>query len=206
MGKYIGIFGSFASIISLFFINAEFDYLNITIFVFGLLFLSCAVVFEIKEFRNSKPLKFDRKGNNDYMKKIISNSGKIIVFAGDLSWVDSDEIKQTLLRKGNDLSLCVKKTARYIDEFKAAGVNVYTYNDDAFSPKTRFTIIRPESPTETIAITAILDGHNKEKRYVYEITHDNKDYPSKWIMYAAKDLFNLVKLLESEVLNVHKTN
>lgn len=199
MGKYIGFLGSFASIISLFFTKSEHVYLTKIIIVVCFISLSIALFFEIREYLKSRPLKFDRKGNNDYMKKIIGNTGKITVFSGDLTWVDTDEIKETLLKKGSDLSLCVKNTAKYIDDFKAAGVNVYTYSEDEFPIKTRFTIIRPDGPTEKIAIVEILDDHNKEKRYVYEIKNDNKDYPSKWIMFAAKDLISLVKLLGKEV-------
>ena len=132
------------------------------------------------------------------MQKNISIEGRVIIFAGSLSWVDNENIKKAIKDKGSELYLCVKHTAPYLDEFREAGVNVYTYGENDFSPKTRFTIIRPDSTNGKIAITAVLDDYRKEKRLVYEIKKDGKDFQNNWMVYAAEDMFNLVKILNGE--------
>ena len=202
MGKYIGIAGSIASIVSLF-VSSDKGIFNIVALVIGAISVILSVCLEIKDYVENKPLKFDRQGNIDYMRQIISNEGKIIVFAGELSWVNNDEIRKALKEKGKDLTLCVKNTAPNLEDYKKAGVKVYTYNDGDFSPKARFTIIRPNDTNEKIAIASVLDNHKTEKRYVYEITRDNSDYKSEWIIGAANDIVNLIKTIESEKQNVH---
>lgn len=197
-GNYIGIAGSLASIIGLFFVNNDHRFFRIVGFIFGLVAVAIAVVFELISYRKNKPLKFDRNGNIDYMEKIISTEGNVIVFASDLTWVDNDKIKNTLKNKGNSLSLCVRKTAPCLDEYKKAGINVYTYDQSGiFSPQTRFTIIRSGTTTESISITCILDDSNKQKRYVYELKN-KQDFLSQWIMCAANDLFNLTKIINNK--------
>lgn len=85
-----------------------------------------------------------------------------------------------------------------MDEFKKAGVHIFTYGENDFSPKTHFTVIRQGSMNEKIAITAILDTDNEDKRHIYEIAKDDKNFKDSWIVYAAEDLFNLTKILNGE--------
>jgi len=199
VGKYIGFAGSLASIMGLFLLDsANHPNWRIAAFVVGFVALLVAAALEIYTYVKNKPLKFNRQENIDYMQKNISIEGQVIIFAGNLSWVDNDKIKKAMIDKGAELSLCVKHTAPYLDEFRAAGVKVYTYGDSNFSPKTRFTIIRPDSTNGKIAITAVLDDHRKEKRLVYEIKKDGEDFQRNWMVYAAEDMFNLVKILNGE--------
>lgn len=197
MGKFFGFFGSLASLVALLLTTGKNLIGTIGMF-FGGLLLILAIIFEIIAYFKNKPLKFNRRENIDYMCKIIENEGKIIVFAGELSWIDSDKVKKTLKDKGKDLTLFAKDTAVDLEEYRAAGVNVCTYNDSETSPMARFTIIRPNQPTEKIAITSVLDDSRTEKRVVYEISNDDKDYKSKWIMCVAKDLINLIKTSQEE--------
>lgn len=199
MGQYIGIVGSIASILALFFVDEDHPAIRRTGFIIGLLAVAIAIIFEIKQYLKNKPLKFDKQGNRDYMERIISNEGEVIVFAADLTWVDTDRIKKTLIDKKGDLTLCVKKGAPYIEEFVKAGAHVYTYDDmGSFSPMTRFTIIRPDTATETVAITFLADNHNKEKRIIYEISNKNGDFQSSWIKCAAHDLYHLTTMIGNE--------
>jgi len=199
MGKYIGVLGSFASIITLFYIDVEkHPYWRVGMFCFGIIALIVATVLEVVAYTKEKPRSFDRQGNINYMHRIISQEGRMVIFAGALSWVDNEKIKQALINKGGDLSLCVKKTAPFLDEFRKAGVRVYTYGDGEFSPKTHFTLVRHDSMNQRIAITSILDGYDKEKRLIYEISKDDKDFKNRWVVYAAEDLFNLTKIINGE--------
>lgn len=141
MGKYIGIVGSFASIIALFFISTDNGYIRMAVFVAGIIFSVIALGFEIKAFFKTRPLKFDKQGNTDYMNQILKKEGEYIVFAGELSWVNNDEILNTMKSKGEKLSLCANNTASHLEELKMAGVNVYAFDD--FSPRTHFTVIEP---------------------------------------------------------------
>ena len=154
-----------------------------------------ALFWEVHTYWKQQPKKYNRQKNIEYMNRIISKEGRVVVFAGNLSWVDNETIKKTLLDKKGDLHLCVKHTAKYLDEFKNAGIHVYTYGDNDFSPTTHFTIIRQGTTNEKLAITSILDTDNKEKRHVYEISKDDKNFKDKWIVYAAEDMFELVKII-----------
>ena len=193
MGKILGYFGSLASLIALIFTTDNTIIGKIEIII-GIIFLILSIILELREYKKNKPLTFKRKENIEYLCNIIKNEGKIIVFAGELSWVDSDEVRKILKDKGKDLTLFVKDTAPELDEYKKAGVKIYTYKDSDISPKVRFTIIRPNQITEKIAITLLMDDSHTQKRVVYEISNNDTDYKSKWIMYMAKDLINLIKL------------
>lgn len=196
MGTYIGFVGSLASILAYVFTdNKKYPFLDWLLPTVAIISLVVALSLELYTYLKNKPKKFDRQQNIDYMDRIISKGGRVVVFAGNLSWVDNDKIKKTILEKKGDLHLCVKHTAKCLDEFRNAGVHVYTYGDNDFSPTTHFTIIRQGSPNEKLAITSILDTDSKEKRYVYEISKDDKNFKDKWIVYAAEDMFELVKIL-----------
>ena len=196
MGTYIGFVGSLASILAFIFTDSEkhpvLEWLLPTLAIISLVL---ALVLEICTYLKNKPKKYNRQQNIEYMNRIISKGGRVVVFAGNLSWVDNEKIKKTILEKKGDLHLCVKHTAKHLEEFRNAGVHVYTYGDNDFSPTTHFTIIRQGSTNEKLAITSILDTDNKEKRHVYEISKDDKNFKDKWIVYAAEDMFELVKII-----------
>lgn len=54
MGKYIGIAGSLASIIGLFFVNNDHRFFRIVGFIFGLVAVAIAVVFELISYRKKQ--------------------------------------------------------------------------------------------------------------------------------------------------------
>ena len=196
MGKYISLAGSLASIIGLFAIEKG-SFLHDLSLIVGILSLIVAVVLEVITYRSNKPIRFDRQGNIDYMNNIIKNEGEVVVFAGDLSWVDDTDIKNTMISKGNKLTLFAKENADNLDEYRNAGIKVFTYKNDDYVPTTRFTITRPNSPNEKIAIAEILDNHKKGKRLVYEISQKNNDkFLNNWIIHAAEDIYNLSKSIQ----------
>jgi len=199
MGTYIGFFGSLASIIALLcFDSNSYPFLKWLLPAIAIISFVAAFILEIRAYFKGKPKKYDRKENIEYMNRIISKEGRVVVYAGNLSWVDNDKIKNTLLNKKGDLYLCVKHTAKYLDEFRNAGIHVFTYGENDFSPKTHFTIIRQGSMNEKLAITSILDTDDEDKRLVYEIAKDDKNFKDNWIVYAAEDIFSLVNILNGE--------
>ncbi len=197
MGKYIGMVSSLLSILVMIFTDISnlptFKWVLTVVSIGGLVL---ALALEVHYYFKGKPKKYNKEENIEYMKRIISNGGKVVVFAGSLSWVNNDDIKQAMLNKKRKLHLCVEESAPHIDEFKAAGVNVYTYGSSGFSPKTRFTVMRKGTTNEKIAITSIEDTDKAAIRWIYEVSKDDKDFKNRWIGYAAEDLFNLAKLLE----------
>ena len=201
MGKYIGFFGSLASITALFFFGSESNSLIRSLaFIFGLIALIVSLFLEIKTYLRHKPLVFSREENNKYMKKIICNEGQVFVFAGDLSWVD-DKCKEVLKKKGKDLFLCARYTShtgKIIPDLKKAGVHIYTYKEEGYIPVTHFTIIRRGSPDEKIAIASIQDNHKREVRRVYEISKNDEDFSNRWITYVVNDIYHLVKQYEEK--------
>lgn len=201
MGKYIGILGSFASIIALFFFGSEQNSIIRTIaFIIGLIALIVSIVLEIKVYRSHRPLKFSKEENDRYMRKIISNEGQVFVFAGDLSWVN-EECKTAIEKKGKDVFLCARKTSHtdeIIPDLKKAGVHIYTYKEEGYIPATHFTIIRCGSPDEKVAIASIRDNHIKEVRRVYEISKNDEDFCNRWITYVVNDIYHLVKQHEEK--------
>lgn len=198
MGKYIGLVGSFASICSLFFVENIF---HLVMCVISMIFLVIAIIFEIREYRKNRPRRFDRHENIMYMKSIIENEGEVIICAGNLSWVDNNDIKKAIIDKGAELTLCAKKTAPNLAEFKKAGVKVLTYGDGIFCPTTHFTIIHPQKPNEKIMFTSVSDDYDKEQRKVYEISKSDASFQNRWITYAAADIYGLVKLLNDKYLS-----
>lgn len=195
MSKIIGFIGFFISLLGFTFDLPLPSWLHFTLVIISVISFVVAVIFETIKYFKSRPYSFNRQKNIDYMEKIIKCEGQIIIFAGRLSWVDNESIKKAIIDKKNDLYLCVNSAAPYIEEFRKAGVNVFTYGDESFLPNTHFTIIRKDKPSERIAIASIKDSHKKEKRLVYELHKNPDDFISNWIMYAANDLFRLVEII-----------
>lgn len=195
MSKILGAIGFIISILGFALDLPLPEWLRWILVVVSVIAFGIAVVLEIQNYLKNKPHSFNRQQNIDYMENIIKREGKIIVFAGDLSWVDNNRIKKAIIDKKDDLFLCVNNSAQHIQEFQNAGVKVLTYGDKDFSPCTRFTVIRKDSPDERIAITSIKDDYKKEKRLVYELQKNPDDFISNWIIYAATDLFKLTKII-----------
>lgn len=198
MSKIAGVLGFIISILGFALDLSLPKWLHLTLVIISIIAFGIAFFLELQKYIKSRPYSFDRQKNIEYMEGIIKRDGKIIVFAGGLSWVDNEKIKKAIIDKKNDLFLCVNNSAPYLDEFRKAGVKVLTYGDKDFSPCTRFTIIRKGSPNERIAITSIKDNHKKEKRLVYELQKNSDDFISNWIMYAANDLFELTKIINDQ--------
>lgn len=195
MSTIIIFVGYLISIIGFFISLSIPDWLRNSLIIVSCLAFFVSILLEVIAYFKNKPRSFNKKKNIEYMEKIIKSDGKIIVFAGKLSWVNSDKIKKAIMDKKGDLYLCVNKDAPFLEDFRKAGVNVLTYGNEDFSPHTHFTIIRPQTPTEKIAITSINDTYKKEKRFVHEFEKDKNNFINNWIICAAIDLFELTKLL-----------
>lgn len=100
MGKSIGYVGSLASIIALIsFDSGEQNLWKRVLTAIAIIALLVAVILDIRVWLKEKPKKYNRKENIEYMNRIIGKEGRVVVFAGDLRWVDNEEIKNTLLSK-----------------------------------------------------------------------------------------------------------
>ncbi len=195
MSKIIAFIGFFLSVTGFILDFSMPDWLHWVLVSVSVVALITSGIMEIITYINNKPFSFNREENIKYLEKMIKTEGKIIIFAGSLSWVDNDSIKKAMLDKKSELYLCANKDAPYLDEFRKAKVNVLTYGETDFSPNTHFTIIRLDAPNEKIAITSIEDGYKREKRLVYELHRNKDDFISNWILYAASDLFHLTQEL-----------
>ena len=188
----LGFFGSLASIVALFFVEAEWTWWRILVLIVcGVIALAC-MFFDVKEYIRNRPLVFhSQEAINAYMKNWISTSGEVVVYSRDLSWVN-DEIKGIMLGKGKDLTIFVHQSTLLTDSLQQAGVHIYLYENIPYQPVSRFTIIRANKNNRQIAIANPQNSRGKLNHEIYESSDKKGD---KFLLDLSADVVNLTKCI-----------
>lgn len=187
--ELIGFIGSFASIVSLFFLEEKWCIAKSIMFVLLLMlfFISTYSLF----FRRDTLLCKTEEEINSFMKKWINTNGVVKILSRDLTWVDK-KILKILSKKGKDLYLYVEKendkTREILQENPEC--NIFYYGNIGFVPKSRFTIIHANKDEKQIAI-AIKEkaGYKKLEHEIY-ISKDRQ--MDKKIVGLADDLIQCI--------------
>jgi hypothetical protein len=130
-----------------------------------LIVLACYV--RVNEYVERRPIILkSKKAIRDYMYAWISQSGRVVIFTRDLTWVEDAEM-QDMLRikaKKSELSVCLPKKVALSEELRELGASIYTYPELDLTPTSRFTIINLGSHDARVAI-----GHRRKGRhYIHE--------------------------------------
>lgn len=163
--EVISFIGSIASVIGLFFIDAEWTITKILLLVLLviLVFISGYILFVKKRTKICKT----EDEINAFMKDWIKTKGVVKILSRDLSWVD-DNIIDSLTKKKSDLYLYVEKENDITEKIKSLSpdCNIIFYGDIGFVPNSRYTIIHANKPQKQLAIAI------KEKRDENKIEHE----------------------------------
>ncbi|MEL7569169.1 MAG: hypothetical protein AAGU14_01270 [Eubacteriaceae bacterium] len=188
--KFIGILGSFASIIALFLTQTPWTIWSIATFFIGLIFMIIWFLKDIKDYNDKKPIIYEKQEDIEkYMLNWINTGGQVVVYSRNLSWVN-DEIKEMMFKKGSELTIFAQNTSKLIEELIDKNVNVYLYGCTEYEPISRFTIIRANRTDKQIAIANVEKRKQKEKHYIYESSRDSMD---RRLLDISTDLIEFTK-------------
>lgn len=158
---------SYASIFGLYFTVApptsERSTFEWWLLAIGFLLAAVTVYIEIDDFVRSGP-KFFRKQQaiNDYMRRWVSQSGRVVIFSRDMSWAMQKPVRDVLLEKAsrNELIVCVERDIQLTNELHARGAQIVTYGQIGHVPKSRFTIVGYEREGARVAVGVSNNGQH----------------------------------------------
>ena len=207
MKRFIEIFATFASIISLATVGCIPNFVKLAIAGIGCIgFIFLIYDFYIEGKVNEVVCTSDEQ-IKDTMKTIIKTQGKICIVSRDLSWVDA-EIEHCISIKSNSMLIFAEKPNPVTEILTQKGVEFKYYGNLKFEPKTRFTMIRYNARNPQVAIANIQNSIRKKgstiKHTIYQTEEGNKH--DAWINSLASDLIQLCNLTcYGEIYDEHKS-
>ncbi len=143
--RLISNISAFASIIAFIFpfLNQEetkisnFQYITLFIFIIATL-----ITFFL-EYKNRPKTYKNETEIGDYMKNWISKTGRTVIFTRDMSWANTKNIKDELIKKStaNELIMCMPKKTGLANELENLGAEIIEYSNLNYTPTSRFTIV-----------------------------------------------------------------
>jgi hypothetical protein len=159
--------------------NLQIGFISVSILIFlGYIFYE--LLNTPKKYTNDLEIK-------KYMSAWVKKTGRTVIFTRDMSWVDTESIKNDLRIKARnkDLLLCLPDNTDFSSELKLLGAEVYIYKDINFTPKSRFTFINYDTPYSKVAIG------RKDKNHIHYIEEYSIENTIEF--FLAQDLVNLIK-------------
>lgn len=183
LSNILGTWGSFASIIGLFFIS-PLDYqklsFNEQLLLLGIIILLIiSLIAVIHNYFQNKPKVFSSERSvKEYLHKWIQNGGRTVIFTRDMSWVDDSEIKSMLKRKAeeDELIILMPNKLEKAEEFEVVGAKVIEYPDLKFTPRARFTITNFGRTDAKIAVGKRISSGDKFKHLIEEYDQGSHPY------------------------------
>lgn len=190
MGNYLGLLGSFASIVGFFMIDTENKILKV---VFISLMTIIVIVVGILDFKNcQRPKVFENEEKNvEFLCEWINKSSQVVIVTRDMTWLNSLSRKAKLFENKKNITICIDNNAPINNELEKNGFNLYHYGK--YFPENRFTIIKACNSIERqVAIMSTKKILGKEKRFVYILDEKSSEIKDKWIVGLAFDLYNMI--------------
>lgn len=191
----ISFFGSIASIISLLFVESEWNIAKI--FLLILLMVVSGVSFYLFIIKKNTKVYISEEEIKLFMKEWIGTHGIVKVFSRDLSWAD-EEVIGIFAKKGKDLVIYAEKMNETIKKIMALNseCKVIFYGHDKFVPNSRFTIIHANKEDRQLAI-ALKEKRNR-KKLEHEIYITKENPYDKKMEGLAMDLLNYIECTHDE--------
>lgn len=113
------------------------------IILIAIVFGSAAVADIREEYKRAAKKYKDASGINDYMYKMLRNSGKCEICSRDASWISEKRIYSLLEGKASrgELTFLVHHTTTELHALAMLGAEVIEYGAFGFDPVTRFTVV-----------------------------------------------------------------
>jgi hypothetical protein len=111
------------------------------------------IAWELRGYLAERPWVKNPKKVPAFMKRWITDGGRVAIFSRDLSWVDP-EMKSVLIGKAaaNNLVLAVPSPIALSEELSRHGADVILYPELDYTIKSRFTIIHLDKADTAVAI------------------------------------------------------
>lgn len=193
MKKIIEIIASFASIISLAFVECMPRLISYSIGIIGCVSLILLVYDHFKSNQSNEVTCTSDDDIKSQMKKIIKMQGKICIMSRDLSWVDS-EVEACIYAKASSVLIFAEKRTELTKRLESKSVEILYYGGLGFEPKTRFTMIRYNTSNLQVAIANTQNSIRKKgnvKHVIYQTVKGKRE--DEWINSLASDMILLCK-------------
>jgi len=193
--KIISNISSIASIIAfLFLYNNEQSESEISTFQYLtlIIFFGASIFMLVLEYLN-RPKKYKNENEiANYMKNWVSKIGRTVIFTRDMSWANTQEIKNKLLAKShsNELIICLPKKTDLVHELEKAGAQIIEYKNLNYEPTSRFTIVHYGRNDSKLAIG------RTNKKGEHEINEFENGTHTQF--HLAEDLVNVLKEISNE--------
>ncbi|MFA7495640.1 MAG: hypothetical protein WCY67_04955 [Acidithiobacillus sp.] len=119
--------------------STQIGFIVLIVVVFG-----AAAFVDIREERRRAAKRYkDATAINDYMYKMLRNSGKCEICSRDASWISEKRIYSVLEGKASrgELTFLVSHSTKELHALAALGAEVIEYGSFGFGPVTRFTVV-----------------------------------------------------------------
>lgn len=145
VARIVGLLGTLCSILGLAFTLKPFSDWGGGGYALLSLGVMCAIAVILMEVGSTKSRRVfprsDSRRIRDYMAEWIGQSGPVVIWTRDHSWVDDDKMRSLLFQKAEsgELTLCVPKATDLTTELETVGAEVVAHG--LADPGVRFTIV-----------------------------------------------------------------
>src|SRR5689334_13116815 len=167
LARLIAHLASYASIFGLYFTvappDAERSTVEWVVLAVGLLLAAITLYDEVNEFVRSGPKVYRaQEAINGYMRRWVSQPGRVVIFSRDMSWARGNSVRNVLYGKAsrNELIVCVEQEIPLTNELRAQGAQIVTYGQLGHVPKSRFTIVGYEREGARVAVGIADNGRH----------------------------------------------
>jgi hypothetical protein len=101
----------------------------------------------------------------------ISKGNRVAIFTRDMTWTDTNDIKELLCKKAGNHELSIylpeitQRIKPFIEELKNYGASIYTYPELDLIPESRFTIINKDRSDAQVAVGRNVKGKHTIEEY-----------------------------------------
>lgn len=139
------------------------------------------LITDLVEFRRHQPKKFKTPQKiRAFMRNWIALGSRVAIFTRDMTWADSKDIRDLLVRKAraDELTICCPKSIAITDELALEGARIVTYGHLGYVPLSRFTIVHDGRDDSHVAVgrrinnVHVIEEFSNGSHPVFAVTKD----------------------------------
>jgi len=117
--------------------------------------LALNLVLEIRAYRQGRA-RIVQTGEaiQRYMAKLLKDGGRVAIFSRDMTWADNATMRNLLLGKARqgEMTIVVPRMIQIVEDLRAEGADVYTYENLDYSLRSRFTLVQRGTAVPRVAV------------------------------------------------------
>lgn len=192
----ISCIASFASILSLAFIEGIHLYARIAITCFSFLCMFFLLYSAIRNSVRNERICKNTKEINAAMRELVGSEGQVCVVSGSLSWVDEDTEK-IIIEKKDSILIFIENESVLSEKLINQGVRIKYYGSYNLKLRSRFTVIRynRDNPQVAIATTTNSIWRKSSIRHIIYQTDDESFCYDHWINSLSVDMIEILNII-----------